>query len=154
MRRVETSVRAMAADILDKAVLEVACGCGEFALCAAQNAASVAAIDLDDFRLLPEVRGSNKVAFQRMDATAMTYADGAFDTAVIYNAIGHLTEVLGPVLRECQRVLRPGGALYVVSSFSMDKAVIEDTLLPYLTKTETPFTHAEDKHFVYIRMQR
>ena len=47
MKRVEQAIAHIAENINGKAVLEIACGCAEFSLAAAQTAKSVDGIDLD-----------------------------------------------------------------------------------------------------------
>ena len=55
--------------------------------------------------------------------------DDLFDTAVLYNAVGHLEEIIDEVLSECRRVVKPNGDIYLISSFKMDKWFLRDTLL-------------------------
>jgi len=68
MRRVEHAVKAIEKDITGKKILEAACGCAEFSICAAAEAAAVVCIDLDDGRLLPETAACGNLAFARMDS--------------------------------------------------------------------------------------
>ena len=132
MKRVEQAIAHIAENINGKAVLEIACGCAEFSLAAAQTAKSVDGIDLDYLRLPPQAHKTEDFAFTIMDATNMTFADGSFDTAVMYNAIGHLGAVLEKVLKECLRVTKPCGAIFVISSFRIDMPIIDEKLLPLL----------------------
>ena len=76
MKRVEQAIAHIAENIRGKDVLEVACGCAEFSLAAAQTAKSVDGIDLDYLRLPPQARKTEDFAFAIMDATNMTFADG------------------------------------------------------------------------------
>ena len=107
--RVAQAARLLSPHLTGRDVLEIACGTADFSLAAAETARSVTAIDLDDCRLSPAVRSGGSVCFQRMDAAALSFPDGSFDTAVLYNALGHLTAILPAVLSEALRVLRPGG---------------------------------------------
>ena len=135
-------------------VLEIACGTADFSLAAVETARSVTAIDLDDCRLSPAARSTNGVRFQRMDASAMTFPDGSFDTAVLYNALGHLTAILPEMLSEAFRILRSGGTLIVCSSFSLDKTTMEERFLPLLLERGLPFSCQEEGPFHIIEIHR
>lgn len=152
MTRVEKIVQKLHSKLASKNILEVACGCAEFSIAASEFAESVYAIDLDDIRLLPEAKAIDNLHFQIMDATAMTYPDKTFDTVVMYNAIGHLAEIVGDVLAECLRVLKYDGSIYIVSSFKMDKLFIDSELVPYLKQSLIDFEIGEDKLFVYVKV--
>lgn len=144
MKRVDRVLFRLMPDIVSKRVLEPACGCAEFSVAAATHAAEVVCFDLDDKRLDPTVRQTLKLRFEIMDATAMRFPDGSFDTVVLYNAIGHLAHIAEPVLWECLRVVNTTGVVWVVSSFRMDKAVIQETLLPLLDHMELSYSTQED----------
>ena len=101
MKRGDRVLFRLMPDIVSKRVLEPACGCAEFSVAAATHAAEVVCFDLDDKRLDPTVRQILKLRFEIMDATAMRFPDGSFDTVVLYNAIGHLAHIAEPVLWEC-----------------------------------------------------
>ena len=135
-------------------VLEIACGTADFSLAAAEIARSVTAIDLDDRRLSPAVRSTDGVRFQRMDAAALTFPDGSFDTVVLYNALGRLTAILPELLSEALRIPRPGGALIVCSSFSLDKTAMEEKLLPLLKERGLSFSCQEEGPFRIIEIPR
>lgn len=135
-------------------MLEIACGTADFSLAAVETARSVTAIDLDDCRLSPAARSEERMRFQRMDAAALTFPDGSFDTAVLYNALGHLTAILPEVLSEALRVLRPGGRLIVCSSFSLDKSAMEERLLPLLSERGLPFSRREVGPFRILEIPR
>lgn len=154
MNRVEQAIEHIAESINGKAVLEVACGCAEFSLAAAQTAKSVDGIDLDYLRLPPSARKTEGFKFTVMDATNMAFPEGSFDAAVMYNAIGHLGAVLEKVLKECLRVTKPGGAIFVISSFRIDMPVIDEKLLPLLAKKQIAFAEESDGTFRYIKIGR
>ena len=154
MKRVEQAIAHIAENINGKSVLEVACGCAEFSLAAAQTAKSVDGIDLDYLRLPPSARKTEGFKFTVMDATNMAFPEGSFDAAVMYNAIGHLGAVLEKVLKECLRVTKPGGAIFVISSFRMDMPVIDEKLLPLLAKKQSAFAEESDGTFRYIKIGR
>ena len=154
MKRVDRVLFRLMPDIVSKRVLEPACGCAEFSVAAATHAAEVVCFDLDDKRLDPTVRQTLKLRFEIMDATAMRFPDGSFDTVVLYNAIGHLAHIAEPVLWECLRVVKKSGAVWIVSSFRMDKAVIRETLLPLLDHMELSYSTQEDSVYTYVQIRR
>lgn len=83
-----------------------------------------------------EERLANVDALLEMDATALTFADNSFDVAV---ATYVMTVVPDPraVMLELARVLKPGGRLFVLSHFSVDKGVrglIEKGIGPHASK--------------------
>ena len=154
MKRVETAISRLMPDIDGKRVLEPACGCAEFSIAATAHAAEVVCFDLDDQRLNPEATHTERLLFEIMDATAMRFPDGSFDTVVLYNAIGHLAHIAEPVLWECLRVVNTTGVAWVVSSFRMDKAVIQETLLPLLDHMELSYSTQEDSVYTYVQIRR
>ena len=152
--RVAQAARLLSPHLTGRDILEIACGTADFSLAAAETARSVTAIDLDDCRLSPAARSGGSVCFQRMDAAALSFPDGSFDTAVLYNALGHLTAILPAVLSEALRVLRPGGALLVCSSFSLDKTAMEEHFLPLLSERGLPFSRREEGPFRILEIFR
>ena len=154
MKRVETAISRLKPDIDGKRVLEPACGCAEFSIAATAHAAEVVCFDLDDQRLNPEATHTERLCFEIMDATAMRFPDGSFDTVVLYNAIGHLAHIAEPVLRECLRVVNTTGVVWIVSSFRMDKTVIQETLLPLLDNMELSHSTQEDSVYTYVQIRR
>ena len=129
MKRVDRVIQHIADSLNDKDVLEVACGCAEFSYAASNIAKTVTCIDLDDTRIKLNIAERTNLKFQRLDATEMNFDDDLFDTAVLYNAVGHLEEIIDEALSECRRVVKPNGDIYLISSFKMDKWFLRDTLL-------------------------
>lgn len=152
MKRVEKVIQRLLPEIAQKRVLEPACGCAEFSIAAAKYASEVICFDLDDRRLKPEATQTPRLRFEIMNATAMRFPDASFDTVVLYNAIGHLVQIAEPVLRECRRALSADGAIWIVSSFRMDKAVIQETVLPLLEQLGYAYEVQNDANFVYVRI--
>ena len=139
-------------EIAGKNMIEIACGCAEFSICASEKAGTVTCIDLVDQRLLPEIGMRENIKSEKMDATAMKYADDTFDIAVIYNAVGHLESVLPKVLKECLRVVKREGMIYIISSSKMDKYVIHSSLIPYLDDKCIEHTYEADRIFLYVKI--
>lgn len=124
MKKTDLIVKALSSDIADKSILEVACGCAEFSVSAARYAKSVDCIDIETQRV-PTDMPSN-VSFQRMDACHMTYSDAIFDTVIMYNAFAHVYTQWDLIEKECLRVLKPSGYFYVISTWSMDIALMNE----------------------------
>lgn len=61
-------------------------------------------------RLTARVGLSDRVEFRRGDATALPFADAAFDAAISQEAFCHVPDKAA-TMRECVRVLRPGGTI-------------------------------------------
>ena len=129
MKRVDRVIQHIADSLNDKDVLEVACGCAEFSYAASNIAKTVTCIDIDDTRIKLNISERTNLKFQMLDATEMNFVDDLFDTAVLYNAVGHLEGIIEKVLSECRRVVKPNGDIYLISSFKMDKWFLRDTLL-------------------------
>lgn len=119
MKKTDTLVNMLASDIENKDILEVACGTADFSVSAMRIANRVSCIDLDDSRLNNLVE-HNSVTFQIMDATKMTYADNTFDTIVIYNSFFHIQMQWDEIEKECKRVLKNKGIIYVVGTWKLD----------------------------------
>lgn len=154
MTRVTQALNRIKEKIEGQTVLEVACGCAEFSIAACEIAENVKCIDIDSFRLSKEISEHSSVAFELMDAADMKYDDKTFDTVVLYNAIAHLDSVFPSVLKECGRVLKAEGSIFIISSFGIDKIVIEESLIPYLSNSHANYTYREDKIFTYVRIDK
>ena len=98
-------------------VLDVGCGGGGMPLSLAEHARYVVGIDpIDRFsdagvKLAAERRLSN-LRFVRADGMALPFANGSFDLLLSHAVIEHVADARR-YLRECRRVLVPGGRLYL-----------------------------------------
>jgi SAM-dependent methyltransferase len=98
-------------------VLDAGCGGGGMPLSLAEEARWVVGIDLEPrfqdagVRLARE-RGSANLTFARADGQALPFADGAFDLVLSHAVIEHVADA-PRYLRECARVLRRGGWMYL-----------------------------------------
>ncbi len=138
--------------VIDKDVLEVACGSADLSVTLSSVARTVNCIDLVDFLLNPEVGKRLNVKFSLMDAAQMSFADSSFDTVVIYNAAYHIKDKLDRILSECLRVAKQGGAVCVISSFSIDKAIIERDVATTLNELDAHYELLYDKTFTCVKI--
>lgn len=125
MKKTDMLVNMLASDIKNKDILEVACGTADFSVSATRIANRVSCIDLDDSRLNNLVE-HNRVTFQIMDAAKMAYADNTFDTIVIYNSLFHIRMQWDDIEKECKRVLKNKGTIYVVGTWKLDTNLMEE----------------------------
>ncbi len=154
MSQISKVLEKIKEDIAGKKVLEAACGRAEFSVYASKTAQEVYCVDLVDFRLIEEIKECKNLTFELMDVTDMKYGEQTFDTVVMYNAIGHLDTVISEAITESKRVLKAGGRLYIISSFKMDKNVIEDKVIPYLQESGEKYTVEADKTYTYVQIEK
>lgn len=93
-------------------VLEAGCGEGYGADLLAGRAARVLALDYDRSTVAHVARRYRRVAVARANLVTLPVATGRVDVVVSLQVIEHLWEQ-GRFVRECARVLAPGGALLV-----------------------------------------
>jgi SAM-dependent methyltransferase len=98
-------------------VLDAGCGGGGMPLSLADEARWVVGIDLVDrfkdagIRLAAE-QGRPNLVFLRADAQALPFVRSTFDLVLSHAVIEHVADA-GLYLRECARVLKPGGRMYL-----------------------------------------
>ena len=98
-------------------VLDAGCGGGGMPLSLAEHADCVVGIDpIDRFSqagtMLAAERGLARLHFLRADGMALPFRDRAFDLVLSHAVIEHVADA-PKYLRECRRVLAPGGHLYL-----------------------------------------
>lgn len=125
MKKTDTLVDLLLSDIEKKEVLEVACGAADFSASAARAANHVSCIDLDD-RRTNDLNKRKNVTFQIMNAAQMSYPDNTFDTIVIYNALFHIRKQWDEIVKECKRVLKRTGIIYVIGTWKLDTSLMID----------------------------
>ncbi len=91
-------------------LLDVGCGSGEWLASMRRLGWQVDGVDFDE-RAVRQARASG-LAIGLGDVEAQAYADGRFDVVTLNHVVEHLPDALA-TLRECRRVLRPGGTLVV-----------------------------------------
>ncbi len=109
-RRHEVVYRELAPRCAGAAVLEAGCGEGYGADLLAGTARHVLALDYDPPTAAHVARRYPRVAVVRSNLVALPVRDGGCDVVVSLQVIEHLWEQ-ERFLRECHRVLHPGGAL-------------------------------------------
>jgi len=97
----------------DVDVLEIGCGGGSGLGYLARGARSVTGIDVDERVLaypLEHYSTRENVSVRQADAANLPFEDGRFGAVIIFEAIYYFPD-FEAVLRECLRVLGPGGRL-------------------------------------------
>lgn len=59
-------------------------------------------------------------------ASNMSYSDNEFDTIVIYNAFFHFQSQWDMIERECKRVIKEMGKIYIIGTWSLDTNLMVD----------------------------
>ena len=98
-------------------VIDVGCGGGGMPLSFAEHADSVVGIDpMDRFSQAGAViaREWNRpnVRFARADGMALPFPSGSFDLVLSHSVLEHVADA-GLYLRECRRVMKPEGRVYL-----------------------------------------
>jgi SAM-dependent methyltransferase len=98
-------------------VLDAGCGGGGMPLSLAEEACTVVGIDpaerfQDAGVRLGRERGMRNLYFALADGMALPFADGTFDLVLSHAVIEHVADAPA-YLRECARVLAPGGHVYL-----------------------------------------
>ncbi len=100
-----------------KDVLEVGVGCGTHAQLIAEKSGSFTGIDITDYAINATTKRMDAFAIKadiiRMDAEKMNFEDNSFDFIWSWGVIHHSSNTL-QILKEINRVLRPGGKAVVM----------------------------------------
>ena len=101
-------------------VLDAGCGGGGMPLSLAEEAGTVVGIDPfnrfgDAGMRLARERGLRRLHFALADGMALPFADATFDLVLSHAVIEHVSDA-DLYLRECARVLAPGGRIYLSTS--------------------------------------
>lgn len=124
MKKTDSAVQIFLSEIENKKILEAACGRAEFSDSASNYAQSVSCIDLDGSKLSCAKR--ENIHFEIMDAARMRYSDETFDTVFLYNALSHVSSQWKAIEKECRRVLKPHGSIYIIGTWKIEIALIKD----------------------------
>jgi SAM-dependent methyltransferase len=107
-------------------VLDAGCGGGGTALSLAEESAFAVGLDLDarfagsGTRLQAE-KGVSNAAFVQGDGARLPFRDSSFDLVFSHSVIEHVASAEA-YLRECHRVLRTGGVLYLSTAPTLSLA--------------------------------
>ncbi|OLF12943.1 hypothetical protein BLA60_06740 [Actinophytocola xinjiangensis] len=115
-------------------LLDIGCGVGLPAFkAAAAHPVEIVGISnnqdqIDDANQRSAARGlADRVRFEHADAASLPFADGEFDVVWIFESLMHMDRL--HVLRECLRVLRPGGRIVVTDQLQLGPMTEENERL-------------------------
>ena len=117
---VEYTRKLTARGFTEGKILDVGCGFGGTLLTLAENFpdAQCVGIDMSDpllelARQAAEAQGlEQRVVFEKADGQEIPYPDDSFDVVISTNVVHHVADPLA-MLNEIERVLAPGGMLYI-----------------------------------------
>ncbi len=123
----ESEIRAWLAQQFtsDDEVLELGCGTGIFTAMIAERVSHVTATDLSSEMLEragQRLGGYDRVETRTEDACQTSFTGGSFTAVLAVNVLHHADEPAA-VLRECRRVLKPGGRLVVIDCIGHGRPV-------------------------------
>lgn len=99
-----------------KDVVEVACGTGQGLGYLSNIAKSIEAGDYSDEIITLAIRHyKERIPIQQFDAQKMPFGDNTKDVIILFEAIYYLPDV-EQFIRECVRVLRPGGRVLIATA--------------------------------------
>lgn len=137
-RRHEAAYQALLPLCADAVVLEAGCGEGYGAGLIAGVAARVVALDYDEPSTAHVARAYPGVGVLRANLAYLPLRDASVDVVANFQVIEHLWDQHG-FLRECHRVLRPGGRLLCTTPNRLTFTPDSDTPLnPYHTRELAP----------------
>jgi ubiquinone/menaquinone biosynthesis C-methylase UbiE len=101
-------------------VLDYCCGSGENGILAAKCGATVVGIDISPEGITNAEENARTAGvgtlctYEVMDGEDLKFPDNSFDVIVVYGALHHVD--LDRAMRECTRVLRPGGQMLALEA--------------------------------------
>jgi 2-polyprenyl-3-methyl-5-hydroxy-6-metoxy-1,4-benzoquinol methylase len=139
-RRHEAAYQWLLPHVARLRVLEVGCGEGYGTALLAGSASSVVGVDYDALTATHAAASYPQASFVRGNLAALPFARSSFDAVVTLQVIEHVWNHR-EFVRECLRVLRPGGLLVVTTPNRLTFSAGSDVPLnPFHTKE---FTAAE-----------
>jgi streptomycin 6-kinase len=110
-------------------VLDVGCGSGELAERVQREVAPGSLVAVDDSIRMVELAGARGIDARVADIVALPFDDASFDVVLADRVLYHLDEIDTGVA-ELARVLRPGGALVVITYAPGHLQALYDALRP------------------------
>jgi ubiquinone/menaquinone biosynthesis C-methylase UbiE len=108
-------VREAASPTQESRIMDLGCGTGRFAIPLARRfGCNVTGVD-SSLAMLDKARqksGGELVAWQQGDADHLDFGEESFDVVFMSHLLHHVASPLG-TLKECHRVVRPGGSVLV-----------------------------------------
>jgi SAM-dependent methyltransferase len=142
-RRHEAAYLDLVRHCADAVVLEAGCGEGYGAALIAEHAARVVALDYDEPTAVHAARAYPRLDVVRGNLASLPLRTASADVVANLQVIEHLWDQAG-FLRECARVLRPGGRLLVTTPNRITFSPGRDTPLnPFHTRELAPAELAE-----------
>ena len=139
-RRHEAAYQHLAPLAAGRIVLEVGCGEGYGTAVLARHARRVVGVDYDALTIAHAAGATRRLGFVRANLAALPMADGHRDLVATLQVIEHVWNHR-EFVRECRRVLRPGGQLIVTTPNRLTFSPgLDEPLNPFHTKE---FTAAE-----------
>ena len=103
------------APVEGKALLDIGCGRGRLLRALIRRGARVSGVDPGAHMIARAAEMAPGATLHECGAEKLPFADGAFDGAVIMNALHHVpAELMAPALAEGLRVVRGGGPLLII----------------------------------------
>ncbi len=122
--------KKMGFDPKNKSVLEIGCGSGHGALLiSTENPESYIGIDLMPEQIqIAQERSIDDSEFRVMDATDLRYfSDESKDIIVIFRILHHIPEWKNTI-KECYRVLKPNGKIYLTEPYGFGTKLFDRIL--------------------------
>lgn len=100
--------------VKNKVVLDAACGSGYGSYMLSKTAKSVYGVDISNnaLEMATKMYNAKNIIYSKGDIRKLDFKNNTFDVVVSFETIEHILQ--GPeFLRECHRVLKPGGLLII-----------------------------------------
>jgi SAM-dependent methyltransferase len=116
------------------AILDLGCGAGIQSYCLARRCGSVVGLDVDERCIrraeaeLHRAAGRFDIRFVCSDLHGARFAEGSFDKVYSFSVVEHIANC-EDVLRECFRILKPGGQIVLSTDWLAnieDPALVEE----------------------------
>ena len=135
-RMMGKEVRLRLADVLAREhglgeAVEFGCGTGYFTRVIARNAKHVTATDISPLMIdvaRSKLKSYDNVTLLVQNSESTTLPADAYDTALMANMLHTLDDPV-KALKECRRVLKPGGTLLIINYTEEGMSRVERTLL-------------------------